>query len=151
MQFEPKTNLTGLYDAETSFYGEYHTFSSDLVAVDWFPVGRHYVFGFVAPGGPASISGVAVDPTRDNSLDPRVIEAAQKAPGASPIHTPVDLRGNALRPDQLPAIAIVTSNGFVAAAAGDINPEDGLVKLDVWTIDQSKTLTNVRDDCSADE
>src|SRR5205823_3486647 len=48
---EAKTNLSGLFTAEKSFFGEYGVYSSDLVTVNWSPDGSPgYVYGFAKPG-----------------------------------------------------------------------------------------------------
>jgi prepilin-type N-terminal cleavage/methylation domain-containing protein len=46
-QSEAKVNLAGIFTAETAFFGEYNTYGTDLVSVNWQPDGAPlYLYGF---------------------------------------------------------------------------------------------------------
>ena len=143
MQSEARVNLRDLRTAEKAFYGEYNTYTTDLVELNWFPDGApRYLYGFARPGGRAKIDGIdELDPTRDNTADPRVIAA-----GKFETRKMLDLADQPLTASELPAIAVATSNGFVAAAIADMVDDDKKL-LDVWTIDQDEHETVVVNDC----
>src|SRR5437868_7107465 len=57
-QSEAKTNLAGIFTAEKAFFGEYNTYSTDLVSVNWIPDGSPvYIYGFTQ-SFPASVAGI---------------------------------------------------------------------------------------------
>lgn len=146
-QWEAKTNLSGLFTAEKAFFGEYSVYSTDLLAVNWKPDGApRYIYGFRKPGGPARIEGITdLDPTRHHTADPRVVRGVNGADAYS-TRKMVAWDGRALGADDLPE-TFVTSSSFVAAAAGDGDSDGDNVVLDVWTINQVRTLTVVHNDC----
>lgn len=148
MQSEAKTNLSGIFTAQKAFFGEYNTYSTDLLAVNWAPDGTPlYVYGFRTPGGPERIEGVAdLDPTRSHTADPRLVSAAD---GTERYRTAKmrDLDGRQLGPEDLVPGSTATATTFTASAAGDIDSDSGEVRLDVWTIDERKQLTAVSNDC----
>ena len=62
-QSEAKTNLSGLFTAEKAFFGEYGTYSSDLLIVNWQPDGLPvYLYGFAHPG-----PGISPEKARERS------------------------------------------------------------------------------------
>lgn len=141
-QSEAKTNLSGMFTAEKSFYGEYDSYSTDLVSVNWMPDGTpFYLYGFAAPSSDHEtelrtlIPGY--DPSRASTDHPGVIGSPARF-GTSRM-----VAQNLIRP-LLPPDALLTRRTFKAAAVGNI---DGDATLDVWTMDDEKRLTNVINDC----
>src|SRR5947199_2349167 len=56
---EAKTNLSGIFTAEKAFFGEYNTYGTDLVSVNWQPDGTPlYVYGFNATYPTGSVAGL---------------------------------------------------------------------------------------------
>jgi len=152
-QSEAKTNLAGIFTAEKAFFGEYNTYGTDLISVNWQPDGTPlYVYGFLAANDyPASVVGISTYSPSLHSTD----VAGVIAPGGA--GTPryntgkmKDLGGNALNNASLPA---TTLNGqlFTAGAAGDIDtdPTVGASTLDRWSINNTKSLTVVDNDCTS--
>lgn len=145
-QSEAKTNLAGLFTAEKAFYGEYGFYTSDLVSANWAPYERPvYVYGF-ANAGPddltdqdrAQLSGY--DDSRKDSANPKVQQAMSFDTSKM-----VDSYGSRLDASSLPSDTGVERDRFLAGAAGNIDRD---ATLDVWTIDQQKTVTNTGNDCA---
>ena len=146
-QSEAKTNLSGLFTAQKAFYGEFNVYSTDLVAVNWWPDGSpRYVYGFAVPSttNPEGFTGEH-DPGRRTTIDSRVLdrkgfndEKMQTLDGRR--YTDADLQ-------KFPQ-ATATSSGFLAVAIGDVDA-DGEEALDVWTIDDKKNLVVLQNDCSS--
>lgn len=139
-QSEAKTNLSGLFTAEKAFFGEYNRYSTDLVSVYWYPDGRpSYIYGFAVPSSDheaelrKAIPGY--DPNRSATDHPAVI--------GQPPRYEISRMGGLTRA-ALPGDATVTGDGFKAAAVGNV---DGDGTLDVWTVDENKTLTVLVNDC----
>lgn len=139
-QSEAKTNLSGVFTAEKAFYGEYDSYSTDLETVNWWPDGSPvYLYGFAAASHDQEdelrkvIPGY--DPNRASTDYPAVI-------GQTPRYSVTRMAG--LVRALLPPNALLTQRAFTAAAIGNI---DGDPTLDVWTIDESKHLVNLVNDC----
>lgn len=146
-QSEAKTNLSGLYTAEKAFFGEYDTYTTDLVTANWMPDGRPvYVYGF-SQAGPRPTEKIlslipGLDPTRRTTDDPRVVSPAGHANyETTRMH---QSNGLPLTAQSLPPDTHATKDEFLAGATGDID-NDGT--QDVWTIDGRRMLVNVSDDC----
>jgi len=149
-QSEAKTNLSGLFTAEKAFFGEYNTYSTDLLSVNWAPDGHPaYVYGFARPGpgltrAKAQSFGLTdYDETRCDSANSKVMA---KDSSYSTVKMR-DLNGRALSGSDLPRETTASDIAFLAGAVGDIDP-DSTPSLDVWTIDNLKDLRNVNNDCN---
>ena len=134
---EAKANLSGLWVAERSFFGEYGHYSTDLVAVNWWPDDSpRYVYGFAAESreGEAELAKQipGYDPSRRATDHPGVV-------GSPPRFSTAKMPRAAL-----PADARVSREAFLAAAAGNLDDDP---TLDVWTMDHEKKLVNVVNDC----
>lgn len=145
-QSEAKTNLSGLFTSERAFFGEYGHYTTDLLAIDWYPEGSPtYVYGFAVPSEASSEVVVADhDPTRRTTADARVsvgryATTNMKTGDGRPI-TEEDLRR--LAPD-----AMATSSAFLAVAIGDIDPDGREERFDIWVIDHERELRSLNDDC----
>ena len=148
-QSEAKTNLSGLFTAEKAFYGEYGFYTSDLVAVNWQPDGSPwYVYGFAQPGPGMRKNEIAkagltdYDERRSDTTNTAVV-----AKGGYSTMKMKDLAGRPLAASDLPAEATVQRDSFIAGAVGDIDT-DATPQYDVWTIDDTKRLTVVDNDCT---
>lgn len=145
---EAKTNLSGIFTAEKAFHGEYGFYTTDLVAMDWAPDGTpHYVYGFAAASSVTKDEHIAdLDPTRRTTLDARVI--GDRRYGVAKMQT---LDGRALTDEdvqRLAPAATATTNAFLAFAIGDIDDDGREERLDVWTIDQGRSLQVLANDCA---
>lgn len=73
---EARTHLGGIYVAEKTFFGEYGTYSSDLLSLNWTPgerVGRGFVFGF-CNDHPTTITGISnYDGRRRTTNEPTIV------------------------------------------------------------------------------
>ena len=148
LQSEAKTNLSGIFNAEKAFHGEYGFYTTDLVALNWTPDGApHYVYGFAAPSTVTKDEQIAdLDPTRRTTLDPRVI-----GPNRYAVVKMQPLDGRAFTDEdvqRLAPAATATSNAFLAFAIGDIDDDRKEEKFDVWSIDQNRQLQWLANDCA---
>ena len=143
-QSEAKTNLAGIFTAEKAFFGEYNTYSSDLISVNWIPDGSPvYIYGFTQ-SAPASVAGIAAstyDAARHDTMNANVITSGKYNTAKCK-----DLAGAALANASLPT-TILSGATFNAGAAGDIDT-DPTVSLDNWTIDSTKQLVVTANDCT---
>ena len=147
-QSEAKTNLSGIFTAQKAFFGEYNVYTTDLVSAEWVPDGTPiYAYGFAAPSTTVPEPPIpGFDATRRTTIDPRVAGskfslAKMKTLGGR-VLTDADIQS-------LMPTAIVTSAGFLAVAIGDVDSDSGdEEQLDVWTIDNTRNLNVVSNDCT---
>ena len=155
-QSEAKTNLSAIFTAEKAFYGEYNVFSTDLISINWFPDGAPaYIYGFAIEGGPADssmtpfITGYA---RARKSTDMPIVATASSGTARFNTVKQVTVQGAQLTATLLAPNSTVGggSNGFTAAATADIDVDAGTgpADMDQWTIDQSRLLRVVANDCS---
>jgi type IV pilus assembly protein PilA len=144
-QSEAKTNLSGIFTAEKAFFGEYNTYGSDLISVNWKPDGTPlYVYGFTVAYPAGSVSGITgYAGGRNTTVNPSVIGS----PVAYNTAKMIDLGGGVIPSSSLPTTAL-TGQLFTAGAAGDVDT-DASIQLDTWTIDQVKALNVVTNDCTS--
>lgn len=145
-QSEAKTNLSGLFTAEKSFFSEYNTFGTDLVSVNWIPDGSPvYIYGFADVFPAASPQGLpSYDGNNHDTMTASVYNDATGSPRFS-TQKEQDLAGNPLANGDLTSTSL-NGNGFTAEAAGDIQPQ-ATVQLDQWTMDSTKSLAPQNNDC----
>lgn len=139
-QAEAKTYLASIATMENAFASEYGSFSTDLVSLPFSPDGSPlYLYGF----GTASTDQETelraqipeYEPTRMSTDDPKVI--------GDPPRFEVSRMSKLTRP-LLPPTATATKDRFTAAAVGNLDAD---ATLDVWTIDETRTFTNLVNDC----
>lgn len=149
-QSEAKVNLSGIFTAQKSFYGEYNFYTTDLVSINWTPDGMPlYVYGFAEAGPmeenlPKSIAEVPrdYDPDRKDTASPDVISSTYSTTKMR------DLSGKVLTGKDLPPDTTADASGFLAGAVGDVDVDHASPRLDIWTIDQNKTLRVISNDCT---
>ncbi len=153
-QSEAKTNLAGLFTAEKAFFGEYNTYSTDLISVNWQPDGTPlYVYGFNAayPGASTLQEIASYNENRNNTSLALVANIAAGTPRYS-TNKMVDLNGAAYAPaTDLPS-TFLDGQSFVAGAAGDVDTDKGIAKpssLDQQSIDNVKRVVSVQNDCTS--
>ena len=145
MQSEAKTNLSGLFTAEKAFFGEYNFYTSDLVALNWAPDGApKYLYGF-AYNGPDDVRESETPSDYDDLRADTAVSDVVDSGSYSTINMKTQ-DGDALDESFLPDESFVGRNEFKAAAVGDIRA-DSAGKLDIWTVDHYKMLSNVENDC----
>jgi type IV pilus assembly protein PilA len=145
-QSEAKTSLSGLFTAEKAFYGEYGFYSSDLSSVSWGPYDKpHYVYGF-ANAGPGDLTSEERShfPDYDESRKDTAMAVVRKALMLPEIDAH-DEHGAPLDGSSLPSSTGVERDHFLAGAAGNVDRD---ATLDLWTIDERKTMTNTGNDCA---
>jgi len=141
-QSEAKTNLSGIFTAEKAFFGEYNTYGTDLISVNWQPDGSPlYVYGFSGTFPAGSVAGITgYDGARNDTADVAV------SSGRYSILKMKDLAGASLAGGNLPTTTL-TGQLFTAGAAGDVDT-DPAVLLDTWQIDNVKALNVASNDCT---
>lgn len=145
-QSEAKSNLMGLYVAEKAFHADYGYYSSDLVSVGWTPFGAPaYVYGFAYPG-PEELRESERKPA-DYDADRKDTVDSSLAGANYQTNKMVDGDGNKLLSTDLPEDSWVERARFKAAAVGDVKKDDE-GRMDVWTVDENRTLVNETDDCT---
>lgn len=144
-QSEAKSNLSGLFTAEKAFYSEYNFYSSDLKAIHWSPDGEPaYLYGF-AYSGPEDLREAEPVPA-DHDIDRADTTNAELLARGGYRTTKMKTSGGAaLTSSDLPEDTWVERDRFIAGAVGDLD-SDGT--LDIWTIDESKGLQVVSNDCT---
>ena len=120
-QSEAKTNLKGIYTAETAYFGENNQYSG-FDDVNWEPVGSaryHYTLTGASAGAASSLEKGA---------------SAQPTGTVAPTWTHPSLGAF------LPA---VTTGSFTAGAAGNVDNDS---EIDTWIITDGNTLVNTEND-----
>ena len=144
-QSEAKGALSGMFTAEKAFFGEYNTYGTDLISISWNPDGAPvYLYGTAVTFPSGSVSGLpSFSGARNTTLDPSVIGSPRRYNTGKM----KNLAGIALTSADLPSTAL-SGASFTIGAAGDISPKTGSTLVDRWTINNTRTLTNVLNDCS---
>jgi type IV pilus assembly protein PilA len=145
-QSEAKVNLSGIYISEVAFNGEYNTYTTDLKAINWTPDGSPaYIYGFARRGpgisaAKAAQAGIAdYNESRSDTANPALAGGV-----AYQTSKMVDQYQAPLTGKSLPADTTAGAKSFLAGAAGSVSPG----RLDLWTIDEQKQLTNVENGCN---
>jgi type IV pilus assembly protein PilA len=148
-QSEAKTNLSGIFTAEKAFFGEYTTYSTDLMSINWKPDGSPaYVYGFIAAvdapaSTPTGIGGTYNPANHSTDVASVFANSAYKTDKMKDLPT-----GAAMANGDLLSTSMTPGTAFRAGAAGDPDADAGLRVLDQWTIDQFRTLVVQANDCS---
>ena len=138
-QSEAKTNLSSLYTSEKAFFAEYTAFDGRFAAVGYSPEGQlRYNVGFAAAGfsaGPANGFNTTI-----TNVSTRV--GTYCGVGGTMTNGCTLLSGANGAPNTLalPATAITAATTFTAAAAAVIH--SGVATGDIWTINDTKVLSN---------
>ena len=145
-QAEAKTSLSAIYISEKAFFGEYNTYTTDLKSLDWTPEGTPaYVYGFATRGPGLSSSKAAQLGLHDYSESRSdTTNASLVAGGGYQTSKMVDQNQLPLTAQSLPEGTTAGANNFLAGAAGQVSPSG---RLDLWTIDDQRELTNVSNGC----
>ena len=144
-QSEAKTNLSGIFTAEKAFFGEYNTYGTDLVSVNWQPDGTPlYIYGFSGVSYPATVAGInSYNGSFNDTGNANVIGSPNRFNTAKM----KDLAGGTLTNGSLPPCKL-DGQSFTAGAAGDIDT-DPTIQLDKWQITNTKQLTVADNDCTS--
>ena len=153
-QSEAKADLSALYSAERAFAAEWNQFYEDFKSIGYQPTGDvRYLHGFSGPGAvnaPASYNAAAGAGVPLANAPAAMYNTGQGTvcqQGGNALVT-----GGALQcrqillpiaPGALGAYTVLSPTSFLAGARADI---DGDATIDEWSINESKTLTIVRDD-----
>ncbi len=145
-QSEAKTNLSGVFTAEKAFFGEYNTYGSDLVSVNWIPDGTPlYIYG-TDTSYPADVAGIS---TWAEDQKDTMVASVIGSPARYSTAKMLKLNGSALAAADIPSATDVTGQIFTFGAAGDIDTESSGVSLDTWTINNTKQLSVSANDCTS--
>ncbi len=150
---EAKSNLGGLFTAETAFYAIYNSYTTDLICFPCLPAGSpRYIYGFAEdnfnPLG-LPLDTYPCEPGRHNTAIPEVISAGGYKYTTSNM---VKQDGTPLSGADLPPTALVPripgeNHTFTAGASGDLSENSTGVVLSSFTINETKTITVVSNDC----
>jgi len=122
-QSEAKTNLKGIYTAETGYFGENNTYNT-FDRVNWSPVGAaRYSYSVGSDGG--------------------ILAASGAYPGPGTVFTIAGTSGGAWSGS---STLTVTDNNFTAGAWGNVD-NDGT--LDAWSMTDNNVLTMEVDDVAS--
>ena len=143
-QSEAKTNLSGIFTAEKAFFGEYNTYGTDLISVNWQPDGTPlYIYGFSGDSYPATVAGItSYNGAFNDTAQANVIGSPNRYNTAKM----KDLAGGTLVNASLPPSAL-DGQSFTAGAAGDIDT-DPTIQLYKWTINNTTQLVVADNDCT---
>ncbi len=122
-QSEAKTNLKGIYTAETSYFGEQNMYSG-FDAINWEPVGSQIRYHYTLTG---AVSG-------NTSLEKGATYSA-----TAPTWTATGQDGFT---GAAPAIA-ANGSAFTAGAVGNV---DNDLNPDTWEINDANALHNIQND-----
>lgn len=132
-QAEVRTNLGAIYKAQQTVNSEHGYFSDDLATIGWAPEGYpKYIYGHTSDVSPAA-SG------RNDTAELKAAVGGRY--GTSKM---VDAFGVPLTDANLPD-ATVSSGAFTVGAAGNVDSD---ATLDLWTLDDSGSVTHFTDDVS---
>lgn len=166
-QSEAKTNLSGIFTSEKAAFGEFGAYSTDLVAINWYPDGAPlYVYGFTEPGesGPEIAEMIeGYDNSRTDTLNPAVqMDAGGIARYSTQMMVTTD--GGPLRLAKVTCSRVGATPydgpcgieagqpafGFLAGAVGDVDTDrsSGVREWDHWDINAQRVLTPTVDDCA---
>jgi type IV pilus assembly protein PilA len=113
-QSEAKTNLKGVYTAETSYFGEQNTYGT-FTTVNWVPVGSKKIYGYSIAGAPTGATGT-------DDADTVFVSTAFTSAISMGTYTPA-----------------WTATAFTAGAAGAISTS---ANADCWAITDGNLLVN---------
>jgi type IV pilus assembly protein PilA len=116
-QSEAKTNLGGIFTAETAFYGD-NNYYGNFSQIAWAPVGTAK-YTYYSGGYTNGASG----------------------PSPAPV-SPADNAGNTASGLTMPAGVARTDNTFIIGATGNIDTD---ATLDQWTINNARSLVVLSD------
>ncbi len=115
-QSEAKTNLGGIFTAQTSYFGEKNTFGT-FSHIAWAPVGTTQLYTYYS--GSNGTDGTA---------------------GTTDVKNPPTAAAISWTGTPTPAMS---GTGFTSGAIGNIDSD---ASYDIWVIDDQKNLQNVSDD-----
>lgn len=139
-QTEAKNALGGMFTAEKTFFAEWSQYVADFRALGYCPEGKlQYRQGFTAAGN----AGPANWPANQAGLTVSFTSAQFNTIGNTTTGCTYTESPNAGGMGTLAAGSTTAAAAFQAEANGDIDSD---TTIDVWTIDEAKTLTNVTSD-----
>jgi type IV pilus assembly protein PilA len=118
-QSEAKTNLKGVYTAETAYFGENNDYAG-FDAVNWEPVGSKFYYHYTLTG---AVSG-------NTSIEK----------GADMTGSTANWTGNG---GAIPALTQGATDAFTAGAVGNIDSD---TTTDCWEINDANSLLNTQND-----
>ncbi len=139
-QAEARTNLGSLFTTETAYFGEWSTYTTDLVAMGYTPTGSpRYIYGFLLEGALPTVAQNPATPSVAGRRDTRTIWTA-----AQPyvLGAMIDSAGANLTVADLPAGTGVLpvagpANSFLAGATGNVDTDP---TNDQQVIDEARNL-----------
>jgi type IV pilus assembly protein PilA len=141
-QSEAKIQLAAIYSAEVGTSADYDTYATCLPEMGYEQSPRgYYIVGFNAGldastlGFPGCTAGTAATVTTTTATQVAFGTLKYSSP---PLNYLAAVNGNRTGTLSL-ATAVATQNAFIASAEGSIS---AAVTRDIWTIDQSKKLSN---------
>lgn len=125
-QSEGKIALAAIFTGEKSFHSEYAAYLASFDAIGYEPEGnkRFYTSGWAASQGASAVTGYS---------------GSVGTPSYTRVNFPSSWTTCTPALGQIPAVATVDAQTFTATVSGQIR--DG-VDCDVWTMDDTKVLTN---------
>lgn len=134
---EARSSLSDLFTAEKALFGEYMTYGTDLVGVNWAPTADpRFVYGYCNEY-PQTMVGFSIwKPDRNHTAHPEVIGTPPRYTPALSINDPCGVLAKLGLADKF----VVTGQDFRAFAIGNLDDDPD---LEIWSIDQVKNLTQL--------
>jgi len=143
-QSEAKIGLAALYTAEAAYFTEQESFTTCLTSTNFTRVGDklYYAVGFSAVD---ATCGLGADDCHSEKFDPVTACPAGAFPDGAFFVATVGHGGAPVTFADFTPVAVnaIAKNSFTLSAAGRISGRSG-APLDVWTINQAKSLVNTQ-------
>ena len=131
---EASETLSGIYVAENSFNATYNTYFDGLATVGFLPAQKQIYYDAGFPGATASLT-----PPGNVSVTPSDAPNVKNYPGnTTSFMVGTDCGG--ITATMAGVSVFITLSDFQAAACSNLTLTAG--KLDIWTIDQDRLLSN---------
>jgi len=122
-QSEAKTNLGGIFTAQTAYLSEWNRYGS-FSEIAWSPIGTKQIYTYYSGSAAAGGGATGIDDFKDPPIIGHAAWAGTVTPG----------------------ISAGLTGGFTSGAIGNIDAD---ASLDIWVVDDVRNLRNVSDDVTA--
>jgi len=125
-QSEAKTNLGGIFTAQTAYLSEWNRYGS-FSEIAWSPIGTKQIYTYYSGSNAAN-------------------SAQGTSTGTGDFKAPPIIGVQAWAGTVTPGISTGLTGGFTSGAIGNLDAD---ASLDIWVVDDVRNLRNVSDDVTA--